>query len=45
MGSRAEILSTRYGEMLDLIDCDSIYEGTAVPKEKLSQEYVLFQMR
>ena len=31
---RHEVLLTRYGEMLDLIDCLSIYNGAAEPKRK-----------
>ena len=31
---RREILITRYGEMMDMIACLSITEGTAVPKKK-----------
>lgn len=31
---RREILITRYGEMMDMIACLSIYEGTAVPKKQ-----------
>ena len=30
---RREILITRYGEMMDMIACLSIYEGSAVPKK------------
>lgn len=33
---RREILITRYGEMMDMIACLSIFEGTAVPKKKKS---------
>lgn len=39
--SRQEVMSTRYGEMLDLISCLSIYNGGAeykAPKRKLSWE-------
>ena len=32
--SRQEVLLTRYGEMLDMIDCLSIYNGAAEPKRK-----------
>ena len=32
--SRIEVLTTRYGEMLDMIDCLSIYNGAAEPKRK-----------
>lgn len=45
MRDRDEILAMRYGEMLDLIDCDSIYSGNAVPVEEMSQEKILFEMR
>ena len=31
---RQEILDTLYGEMMDMIACLSIYEGTAVPKKQ-----------
>ncbi len=31
---RREILITRYGEMMDMIACLSIYEGSAVPKKQ-----------
>lgn len=30
---RQEILTTRYGEMLDLISCLAIYNGVAEPGE------------
>ena len=37
--TRQETLNTLYGEMLDLISCLAVYNGTAVPKpEKLSFE-------
>lgn len=37
--SRQETLNTLYGEMLDMISCLAVYNGTAVPKkEKLSFE-------
>lgn len=29
-----DVLLTRYGEMLDLIDCLSIYNGAAEPKRQ-----------
>lgn len=32
--SGTEVLLTRYGEMLDMITCHSIYNGTLVPKKK-----------
>ena len=32
--TRDEVLCTRYGEMLDMIDCLSIYNGGAEPKRK-----------
>lgn len=32
--SRDDILDTRYGEMIDLINCHAIYSGTANPKKK-----------
>jgi len=32
--ARNEILITRYGEMMDMISCLSIYDGTAVPKKQ-----------
>lgn len=32
--SRQEILSTSYGEMMDLIACLSIYQGTTEQKVK-----------
>ena len=32
--SRQEIMNTRYGEMLDMIACLSIYNGGAEPKLK-----------
>lgn len=32
--SRQEILVTRYGEMLDMISCLAIYNGSAKPKKK-----------
>ena len=31
---RREILVTRYGEMMDMLACLSIYEGSAEPKKK-----------
>lgn len=31
---RQEIINTRYGEMLDMIACLSIYNGGAQPKKK-----------
>jgi len=31
---RREIIITRYGEMVDMLSCLAIYEGTAVPKKK-----------
>lgn len=31
---RQDVLLTRYGEMLDLIDCLSIYNGAAEPKRE-----------
>ena len=31
--SRTEVLLTRYGEMLDMIDCLAIYNGTAEVKQ------------
>jgi len=31
---REEVLVTRYGEMLDMITCYSIYKGMARPKKK-----------
>ena len=34
--SRAEVLTTRYGEMMDMIDCLSIYSGVAEPKKAAS---------
>ena len=33
--SRQEILITTYGEMMDMLACLSIYEGTAVPKNSM----------
>jgi hypothetical protein len=32
--SKREILITPYGEMMDMLACLSIDEGTAVPKKK-----------
>lgn len=32
--SREDILDTRYGEMIDLINCHAIYSGTANPVNK-----------
>lgn len=32
--SKREILITPYGEMMDMLACLSIYEGTAVPKKQ-----------
>lgn len=29
-----EVLNTRYGQMLDMINCFSIYKGTAYYKKK-----------
>lgn len=40
---RREILITRYGEMMDMLACMSIYEGSAEPKKqkkKLSFEEI-----
>lgn len=31
---RREIMATRFGELLDMINCLSIYEGAAKPKER-----------
>jgi len=31
---KQEVLVTRYGEMLDMINCYSIYKGSAQPKKK-----------
>lgn len=31
---RQEIMDTTYGEMMDMIACLSIYEGTAAPKKE-----------
>lgn len=42
MGKR-EILVTTFGEMMDMIACLSIYEGTAVPKsDKKVRRYTSF---
>ena len=30
---REEVLVTRYGEMLDMVTCFSIYKGSAKPKK------------
>jgi hypothetical protein len=35
--NRREILITTIGEMSDMLACLAIYEGTAVPKKKLSR--------
>lgn len=44
--SREETLATRYGEMLDLIACMSIYNGRATQKKKkMTMETILFDMR
>lgn len=32
--TKSEILITRYGEMMDMINCMAIFEGTAKPKRK-----------
>lgn len=32
--SKQEIVSTRYGEMMDMISCLSVYEGSAKLKKK-----------
>lgn len=32
--TKAEILITRYGEMLDMITCLAIYNGNAEPKKR-----------
>lgn len=32
--NRAEIDHTRFGEMIDMISCLSVYNGAAVEKEK-----------
>lgn len=41
--SRREILSTRYGEMLDMIACMAIYNGATpkAEKKKLSFEQTM----
>lgn len=40
--SRQEIMHTRYGEMLDMISCLAIYNGTAREKaKKMSMEEIL----
>ena len=39
--SRNEVDITRYGELMDLIACDAIYNGADPKKKKMSQEQVL----
>ena len=34
--TRQEVISTRYGEMLDMIACLSIYNGGAEEKDRMS---------
>ena len=42
---RQEILVTRYGEMMDLISCLSIYEGNAEPVNKITDVKSILEMR
>lgn len=43
---RQEILHTRYGEMLDMISCLSIYEGSAKPaRETITDVQRVLEMR
>lgn len=43
---RQEIMNTRYGEMLDMIACLSIYEGTALPaKERIHDTARALELR
>lgn len=40
--TRLEVLNLRYGEMVDLINCDAIEKGTAKPKpHKLAFDEVM----
>lgn len=39
--SRKEILCTRYGEMLDMINCISISNGAEAKKKKPTMEEIL----
>ena len=38
--TRQEVLSTSYGEMVDLLSCLSIYQGTAEQQEDTTGEYM-----
>lgn len=39
--SRAEVDITRWGEMMDMIACDAIYNGANPKRKKKSMEQVL----
>jgi hypothetical protein len=38
--TRQEVLSTSYGEMVDLLSCLSIYQGTAEQMEDATGDYM-----
>lgn len=37
--TKEEVFHTRYGEMIDLLNCLSIYNGSAEPKTKRQMDY------
>lgn len=39
--SKAEILVTPYGEMMDMLTCLSIFNGTAKPRKKWTFDDIL----
>jgi hypothetical protein len=41
---RQEILSTRYGEFVDMISCLAVYNGTAKEKEAPA-DFDIFELR
>jgi len=42
--SKAEVLVTPYGEMMDMLACSAIDAGAKQKKEKLSMEQILFDI-
>jgi hypothetical protein len=42
--SKAEILATTTGEMMDMLACMQIYSGNMRNKKKFSMETILFEM-
>ena len=43
--SKQEILSTRLGEMLDMLDCNAIAHGAKVKAAERSLDDILFNVR